>query len=275
MEAAMKYLRKFLAYVIVVMLLLVSLFPLLWTFGVSLKPPGLANVYPPVFIFTPTSINYQELFSRFGFGIPLVNSIILSFSVLVIALAFGSIAAYSLARSRFGGKKLVYGILVVQMIPAMVIIFPLYLTIRALGLLDTIQGLVVAQLTFHLPFVMWVMRQFFMQIPVEIDESARMDGASNYRLFFQIILPISIPGLLSAGIFVFLGSWNDLLFPLLLTINKAITVTLAATNFLTVFDILYSQLDASVFLMILPPVLLAIFARRFIVTGLVGSSVKG
>jgi ABC-type glycerol-3-phosphate transport system permease component len=271
----MKFIRKFFVYLIAALLLLISLFPLLWTFGVSLKPTHLANVYPPVFIFRPTFSNYLELFTKFGFGIPLVNSIVLSFSVLIIALVFGSLAAYSLARSHFGGKKLVYGVLVVQMIPAMVITFPLYLTIRTLGMLDTIRGLVVAQLTFHLPFVMWVMRQFFMQIPVEIDESARMDGASNYRLFFQIIMPIAVPGLLSAGIFVFLGSWNDLLFPLMLTINKAITVTLAATNFVTAFEIYYSQLDAGVFLMILPPILLALFARRFIVTGLVGSSVKG
>ena len=271
----MKYFRKCLAYLIAIFLFLISLFPLLWTLGVSLKSPQLANVYPPVFVFTPTLANYADLFVRFNFGPALLNSIMLSTSVLVIALVVGSIAAYSLARSRFGGKKLVYSILVVQMIPAMVITFPLYLTIRRLGMIDTVRGLVFAQLTFHLPFVMWVMRQFFMQIPVEIDESARMDGASNYRLFFQIIMPISIPGLLSAGIFVFLGSWNDLLFPLMLTINRAVTVTLEATNFITTFDIFYSQIYASVILLIFPPIILTLFARRFIVAGLIGSSVKG
>jgi multiple sugar transport system permease protein len=271
----MKYIQKFLAYFTAVLLLLVSMFPLLWTLGVALKPPAMANIYPPVFVFTPTVVNFIDLFTTFEFGVPVLNSLALSISVLIIALVIGSIAAYSLARSHFGGKKLVYGILVVQMIPAMVITFPLYLTIRALGMIDTVQGVMIAQLTFHLPFVMWVMRQFFMQIPVEIDESARMDGASNYRLFFQIIMPISIPGFISTGIFVFLGSWNDLLFPLMLTVNHAVTVTLAATNFLQVFDILYSQIYAGVFLMILPPILLTLFARKFIVIGLVGSSVKG
>jgi multiple sugar transport system permease protein len=122
---------------------------------------------------------------------------------------------------------------------------------------------------------MWVMRQFFMQVPVEIDESARIDGSSNYRLFFTIILPISAPGLVSAGIFVFLGSWNDLLFPLMLTNTRAQTITIAAANFVTVYKTLWTQVDASLFLMILPPVLLTLFARKYIVSGLVGASLKG
>jgi multiple sugar transport system permease protein len=242
---------------------------------VSLKPPELANVYPPPLVFKPIFSNYIKLFTDYNFGLPLFNSLILSISVLLTALILGSLAAYSVARSRIGGKKFVFLILVVQMIPSMVITFPLFLTIQALGMIDTIHGLIIAQLTFTLPFVMWVMRQFFMQIPIEIDESARIDGASNYRLFFAIILPISMPGLISAGIFVFLGSWNDLLFPLMFTVTKANTLTLAAANFVTVFDILYTQIDASVFLMILPPVLLTLFARKFIVAGLIGSSIKG
>jgi multiple sugar transport system permease protein len=235
----------------------------------------MATMYPPIFIFKPTISAYIELFTINNFMPYLVNSLLLSLSVLIIALVVGSLAAFSFARFRIGGKALTYGILIVQMIPPMAITFPLYITIRAFGLIDSIPGLVLAQLSYSLPFVMWVMRQFFMQVPVELDESARIDGASNYRLFFTIILPVSVPGLVSAGIFTFLGSWNDLLFPLMLTNTKAQTITLVAANFVTVYNTLWTQVDASVFLMIIPTLLLVVFARKYIVAGLIGSSVKG
>jgi multiple sugar transport system permease protein len=271
----MEKVKKIVYAAILLLILVICLFPLLWTFSISIKPKEMATIYPPVFVFKPTFTAYIELFTVNNFGPCLTNSLILSINVLVISLTVGSIAAYSFARFRMGGKAMTYGILIVQMIPPMVITFPLYLTIRALRMIDSIPGLVFAQLTYHLPFVMWVMRQFFMQIPVEIDESARIDGASNYRLFFTIILPISTPGLVSSGIFVFLGSWNDLLFPLMLTNTKAQTITIAAANFVTVYKTLWTQVDASVFLMIIPPVILMIFARKYIVAGLVGTSIKG
>jgi multiple sugar transport system permease protein len=271
----MKSIRRMAHGVVIVLILAICLFPLIWTFSVSIKPKEMATMYPPVFLFKPTFDAYIELFTVNNFMPFLVNSLVLSLSVLLISLVVGSIAAYSFARFKIGGKTLTYAILVVQMIPPMVITFPLYLTIRALGMIDSIQGLAFAQLTYQLPFVMWVMRQFFMQVPVEIDESARIDGASNYRLFFTIILPIAAPGLVSAGIFVFLGSWNDLLFPLMLTNTKAQTITIAAANFVTVYKTLWTQVDASVFLMTIPPILLTLFARKYIVTGLVGASLKG
>lgn len=261
--------------VIIAVFIVVSLFPFLWAFSISIKPKEMATMLPPVLVFRPTLIAYQELFTVHHFQGYLSNSLILSISVLLVSLLVGSLAAYSFARFRVGGKSLTYGILVVQMIPPMVITFPLYLTIRAFGLIDTIPGLVLAQLTYSLPFVMWVMRQFFLQVPIAIDESARIDGSSNYRLFFQIILPLSAPGLVSASIFTFLGSWNDLLFPLMLTNTRAQTVTLAAANFVTVYNILWTDVDASVFLMTIPPILLTLFARKYIISGLVGASVKG
>lgn len=271
----MKTVKKTISNIVLLLVMIIFLFPLLWTLGVSLKPKEMATMYPPVFFFKPTMDAYVELFTQHNFLPYLINSLILSVSVLVIALVIGSFAAYSFARFKVGGKGLTYGILVVQMIPPMVITFPLYITIQRMGLIDSIPGLVLAQLTYSLPFVMWVMRQFFMQIPVELDEAARIDGASNFRLFFTIILPVAAPGLVSASIFTFLGSWNDLLFPLMLTNTKAQTLTLASANFVTVYNTLWTQVDASVFLMAIPPIILTLFARKYIVAGLVGSSVKG
>ncbi|HEY9594406.1 MAG TPA: carbohydrate ABC transporter permease [Spirochaetia bacterium] len=253
---------------------LFALFPFLWALSISIKPKELATRYPPVFSFHPTFVAYKELFTKYNFGSYLLNSLELSILVLVISLFVGALAAYSFARFRIGGRSLAFGILVIQMIPPMVITFPLYLTIRAFGLLDTIPGLALAQLTYSLPFVTWVMRQFFLQVPIELEESAKLDGASNFRIFFEIIVPVSLPGLVSAGIFTFLGSWNDLLFPLMLSNMRAQTLTVASSNFVTVYDILWTDVDASALLMIVPPVILVLFARKYIVAGLMGSSVK-
>lgn len=271
----MKICKKTLYYLVIIVTVAVSVLPFLWAFLTSIKPEALATAYPPVWRFTPTLDAYIGLFRDYRFGGYLLNSLILSISVLVISLGIGSLAAYSLARFRIGGRTLTYLILVVQMIPPMVITFPLYLTIRKMGLVDSIPGLALAQLTYQLPFVVWVMRQFFMQIPEDIDEAAKIDGASNFRIFFTIILPLSMPGLVSAGIFTFLGSWNDLLFPLMLTNTKAQTLTLATANFVTVYKTMWTDVDAGVFLMTLPPILLVLFMRKYIVSGLVGSSVKG
>ncbi|HEY5583118.1 MAG TPA: carbohydrate ABC transporter permease [Ruminiclostridium sp.] len=271
----MQRLKRIPYFITIGIFIIISLFPFLWAFSISIKPKEMATMLPPVLIFKPTIVSYIELFKQYHFEKYLVNSLTISIGVLLVSLLVGSLAAFSFARYRVGGRSLTYGILVVQMIPPMVITFPLYLTIRALGLIDSIPGLILAQLTYSLPFVMWVMRQFFMQVPIELDESAKIDGASNYRLFFQIIIPLSIPGLVSASIFTFLGSWNDLLFPLMLTNVNAQTVTIAAANFVTVYNILWTDVDASALLMTIPPILLTLFARKYIVAGLVGSSVKG
>ena len=254
---------------------LVTVFPFLWALSISIKPKELATRYPPVFDFHPTFLAYQELFTKYHFGTYLINSLVLAILVLVISLFLGALAGYSFARFRVGGKSLAFGVLVIQMIPPMVITFPLFLTIRAFGLLDTIPGLALAQLSYSLPFVMWVMRSFFLQVPVELEESAKLDGASNFRIFFSIIVPVSVPGLVSAGIFTFLGSWNDLLLPLILSNMHAQTITVASSNFVTVYDILWTDVDASALLMIVPPVILILFARKYIVAGLLGSSIKG
>ena len=271
----MKLLKKIPYFLLLLLIIFFSLAPFVWAFSVSIKPSEIANTIPPVMKFKPTLEAYIALFTEHHFSSYLINSLLTALSVLAISLIVGSLAAYSLARFRVGGRGLTFGILVVQMIPPMVITFPLYLTIRSMGLIDSISGLVIAQLAYQIPFVVWVMRQFFMQIPTELDEAARIDGASNFRLFFQIILPISAPGLISAGIFAFLGSWNDLLFPLMLTNTKAQTLTLASANFVTVYKTMWADVDASIFLMSLPPILLVLFMRKYIVSGLVGGSVKG
>ena len=192
-EAGMQTLKRAFNGLLVGCYVLFALFPFLWALSISIKPKELATRYPPVLHFRPTFLAYKELFTQYHFGTYLVNSLELSILVLVVSLFVGSLAAYSFARFRVGGRSLAFGILVIQMIPPMVITFPLYLTIRAFGLLDTIPGLALAQLTYSLPFVMWVMRQFFLQVPIELEEAARLDGASNFRIFFEIIVPVSMP----------------------------------------------------------------------------------
>ena len=254
--------------------ILITLFPIYWIVSMSLKPEGLITRLPPVFVFKPNINSYIQLLS--GDFLPiLLNSLVISFSTLTISLIVGTLAAYSIARYNTGGEWLTLVVLVVQMVPPMVITFPLFILIRRLGLIDTRLGVILAQLTYTLPFVIWTMKQFFGQIPIEIEEAARIDGASDTRTLFSIMLPIAMPGLVSASVFTFLRSWNDFLYPLILTIRKAQTVTVAASRFVTVQDVLWSQVGAISTLIIVPPILFTVLLRRRIVEGLVGDSVKG
>lgn len=271
----MRKFKKIMSGVVVWVFVALAVLPILYVVMMAFKPDELANRLPPVWLHKPSLDAFVSVFMEHGLLKYLTNSIIVSGVVLTISMFVGSLAAYSLARYKVGGKTMTYMILVVQMVPPMVITFPLFIFIQKLGLIDSRTGLIMAQLTFTLPFIIWVMRQFFIQIPRSIDESAALDGASKFRTFFQIMMPMSKAGLVSAGIFTFFNSWNDFLYPLVLSVSKAQTVTIAASNFVTIYDVLWSKISAVCTVIMIPPIILTIFMRKHIVNGLVGDATKG
>jgi multiple sugar transport system permease protein len=268
-------LNKILSRIFVWGFVVITLLPIYWIVSTSFKQVELATRFPPVFLFVPSLNIYMEVFIKYHFMNYLMNSLIISITVLLVSLAVGTLAAYSLARYKTGGKPLTLAIMVVQMIPPMVITFPLFIFIQKMGLIDTKTGLILAQFTFSLPFIIWVMRQFFMQIPIEIEEAARIDGANVIQIFYRIILPMSIPGLASASIFTFLQSWNEFIYALTLTLSKAETTTLAASKFVTAYSVLWAHVDAIATLIMFVPIILTLLMRRNIVSGLIGDSMKG
>lgn len=211
------------------------------------------------------------------FRITLWNSLLVASSVTVIALVFGSLAAYALIRLNFPFRKtLLIGILGTRMIPEISLIIPLYLFATRFGLFNSPVILIITYLSFALPFAIWLMAAFFDTIPVELEDAARIDGASRIETLWRIIMPISAPGLVSTGLFVFLTAWDEFFFALILTSTvSAKTVPVAIAEFTGRYVVDVGGMMTGGVLAAIPPVVLSLIFQRYIVSGLTAGAVKG
>ncbi|HHY46738.1 MAG TPA: carbohydrate ABC transporter permease [Firmicutes bacterium] len=226
-------------------------------------------------MFTPDIRGISETAAMFKYA--MLNSAIVAIFVTIITLIAASLAAYAFARLTFPGRdQLLLGIVAVRMLPAISIMIALYVTLTKLGLLDTKLGLVLLYLSFTLPFAIWIMTGFFKTIPVELEEAARIDGASRLGALFHIVLPLSAPGLVSTGIFVFMASWDEFFYPLIFTSTYlAKPVPVAITEFAGRHAIDYPAMAAGGVLASIPPLVLAFIFQRYIISGLTAGGVKG
>ncbi len=211
------------------------------------------------------------------FKTTLRNSFVVASSVTAISLFFGSLAAYALVRIQFRFRKgLLYGILGTRMIPEISLVIPLYIIASQLRILNTPYVLIATYLSFTLPFAIWLMASFFETIPIELEDAARIDGCSWLETLFKIILPISSPGLISTGLFVFLLAWDEFFFALIFTSNEAAkTVPVAIAEFTGRYVVDITAMMTGGVLAALPPVILALVFQRYIVRGLTAGAVKG
>jgi len=211
------------------------------------------------------------------FRITLRNSLMVASSVTFIALTFGSFAAYALIRLRFPFRNvLLIGILGTRMIPEISLVIPLYLFATRFGLFNTPAILIITYLSFALPFAIWLMAAFFDTIPVELEDAARIDGCNRLQTLWRIILPISAPGLVSTGLFVFLSAWDEFFFALILTSTvSAKTVPVAIAEFTGRYVVDVGGMMTGGVLAAIPPVILALIFQRYVVSGLTAGAVKG
>jgi multiple sugar transport system permease protein len=211
------------------------------------------------------------------FRITLRNSLVVASSVTIIALFFGSLASYALVRLRFPFQRsMLIGILGTRMIPEISLVIPLYLFATRFGLFNSPSILIITYLSFALPFAIWLMAAFFDTIPVELEDAARIDGCSRLETLWKIILPISAPGLVSTGLFVFLTAWDEFFFALILTSTvSAKTVPVAIAEFTGRYVVDVSGMMTGGVLAAIPPVLLSLIFQRYIVSGLTAGAVKG
>ncbi|MFN8382480.1 MAG: carbohydrate ABC transporter permease [Anaerolineales bacterium] len=211
------------------------------------------------------------------FRTTLWNSLMVASSVTIIALTFGSIAAYALIRLRFPFRNtLLIGILGTRMIPEISLVIPLYLFATRVGLFNSPIILVITYLSFALPFAIWLMAAFFESIPVELEDAARIDGCTRLETLWKIIMPISAPGLVSTGLFVFLTAWDEFFFALILTSTiSAKTVPVAIAEFTGRHVVDVGGMMTGGVLAAIPPVLLSLIFQRYIVSGLTAGAVKG
>jgi multiple sugar transport system permease protein len=229
----------------------------------------------PFALFRPTLENYQYLVAEYDFGRYAKNSLIASLSATLASLALGSLAAYGLARYRFRGRAgLAYWILSLRMTPAIASVIPLFILLRNARLIDTLLGLGIVYTVSNLPLVIWLMKGFFEDLPVDMEESALVDGSSRLEAFVRIALPLVSPGLAATAILSFVFIWNEFLFALILTGRRSQTLPVAVTSFVRETGIDWGYMTAAASLMMLPMVMCTLFVRRGLTRGLTLGAVK-
>jgi len=252
-----------------------SVFPFYWMVTTSLKTQADALAYPPLWRFSPTLEHYGDALFRHDVGASLVNSMIVASSTTVLAILLGTPAAYALARFEFRGKRdLWFWFISNRMVSPVVLAVPFFLIATKLDLIDTHVVLILLYLTFSLPIVVWICTDQFRNVPIELDEAARLDGASPWRVFWRINLPLAMPGIVVSAIFAFIFSWNDLLYALVLTRDNAATSPVAATNYMSGYELPWGEIMATGTLIVLPMVIFALLVSGRLVQGLTMGAVK-
>jgi multiple sugar transport system permease protein len=263
--------------VLVAVVLLWTLVPLVWMLLSSVKPTDSLTASSPDVTFKPTLEHYRALFSGGNdVGSYIVNSIVAAGASTIIAVALGSVAGYGLARSRFRGKDHVaFWIISTRMAPIAAAVLPLFVIFRATHLLGTTWGLVVAYLSFNLPFAIWIMNAFFADLPPSLEEAALVDGASRWTAFRRIALPLVLPGVATTAILCLVFSWNDYAFASTFSGPSSQTLPIAASQLVTQTNIDWGQLTAIGTIVVAPMILVGLVVRKWLVTGLTLGAVTG
>ena len=262
-------------HVLAIFAVFISIFPIFYLLLLSIKP-GQLTFDPGAWVFKPTLENYEAVLEGGDFVQYMFNSMIVSFLTMVVALALGSLAAYGFARFKFRGRFwLRMSMLIPQMLPPITIIVPLYVLFMNLDLLDTRQGLVISYLTFTLPLATWMMTGFFEDVPVELEESAMVDGATRLGAVFRVSLPIVAPGLAATAVLSFIYSWNEFLYAVILTGRESRTLPVTITSYMTNKAILWGRIAAAGSIVLIPVLVFAMLTQRYLVRGLSGGAVKG
>jgi multiple sugar transport system permease protein len=269
-----KRLTKIGLHAILIIACLLILLPLMWTLRTSFAYRVIAYRIPPQWFFTPTLDNYRIIFKEHPFPLFFMNSLIVASASTLVCLLIGAPAAFSYSRFHTGGNSLRVSMLSTQMLPAITLVIPFFLIFKNIGLYNTRIGLVITYITFNIPFIVWILIGFFEGIPRELDESAMVDGCTRFSGFLRIIVPISLPGMLSAGIFSFVLSWNEFLFALILTGKISKTLPVAVSGLITQQGTQIGAVSAAIMLIILPMIFLYFGLRTFLIKGMIAGAVK-
>lgn len=258
------------------LLLLFALAPYAWMVVTSLKPAAEITARPPsLWPVAPTLEHYGRLFARTTFLDNLRHSLIVATGAVLLGLSTAVPAAYAFSRFRFKGRRLLLvQLLLVNMLPIVLLIIPLFVLMRRLGLLDTYLGVILGHATFAIPFSTWLLTSYFASIPRELDEAAAIDGATRLQTLRLVLLPLLAPGIATTAIYVFLTSWNEYLFAMMLSGERVRTVTVALQLFIGEFTVDWGLLTAGGTIVALPVTLLFLLVQRRLVSGLTAGAVK-
>jgi multiple sugar transport system permease protein len=252
------------------------LFPLYWMVANSLETDQEIFKIPASLI--PTQITFEAYISTFGAQFPhLITSLIVSLGTVVVSLAIAVPAAYALAHFHFRfASVIIFCLLLTQMIPAVTLATPIFLIFNSLGLLNSYAGLILADTTYAVPFNILILSAFLQSLPYELVEAAFVDGTGEWGAFFRIMLPLAVPGIVTAGLFAFLFAWGDFLYGLtIMTTNDIQPISLSIYNYLGQFNSSWNSLMAVATLAAIPAALILIAFQRYITAGITSGALKG
>jgi multiple sugar transport system permease protein len=263
-----------------------ALGPIVWIAMMSLKNSSDVIASPPKFVFTPTLENYkaitvgQQTYAvealRPDFPRYFLNTLIVASATVAVSLLLGTFAAYSLARFSFRFKEdIAFTFLSFRFAPELMVILPLYVVFQKLGLVDSFAGLTMAYQLITLPFLIWVLRGFFEEIPRDIEQAARVDGYTWWGVFRRISLPLVKPGIAAVVILSFIFAWNNFIFAMILGGERTQTVTLGILGFIGYERVLWGHMAAATMICVIPELILALLVQNYIVRGLTFGAVKG
>lgn len=272
--------RKALVYLVLLAVLGLIFFPIFWMISTSFKTAPSVLELPPQWLPRPfTWENYAKLFQeRSRFLTFAGNSLIVCTATSLVCVVLAALTGYGLSRLRFVGRRVVLlSILATQMFPLSLILIPLYILYRNLALLDTLGGLVLAFTSFGLPFSIWMMKGFYDNIPIGIEEAAVLDGAGPFQVLFRVVLPLTAPGLATVALYSFLQGWNNLLFPLALTssLDKRLIPPGFILTYVGEFQYYWTDMLAASTAVTIPVVIAFIALQRYFISGLTSGAVKG
>jgi multiple sugar transport system permease protein len=276
--AGRRSLSMVLFYVFLVLFVLVSVFPLIWVFKMSIVTKTELFATPPTILpHNLSGSNWAQVLGDSAFQRALINSSIIAGVTTVICLFFGSIAAYSISRLRFRFKSTVMTlILAISFFPAVAIIAPLFIQYTQLGLINTYASVIITDTVFALPLTIWLLVAFFKELPLDLEDAAKVDGATTLQAFRKVIVPLAAPGVFTTAILTFIYAWNEFLFANTFLFDASTQpVTVVIPNFATVYTVDYGAQAAASVIVTVPLVILVLIFQRRIVSGLTAGAVKG
>lgn len=272
--------KRGVAYATIAVALVVTLFPVYWIAANSFKLDiDIFAVPPEWFPFNPTLKHYDAAFVQRPFLLYAINSFIIAIASTLVSLVFGTLAGYALARFRYPGQwryQISFWILSTRMMPPIVTIIPLYIAFNYLDMLNTKTAVAIAYTAFNLPFATWMMKSYFQDLPVELEEAAIVDGDTRWGAFLRVALPLARPGLAATAIFCLIVSWNEFLLALILTLTaRSQTLPIGIAGRVTQYTTYWGEISAAGFMACIPIMIFAFIVQKHLVRGLSFGAVKG
>lgn len=263
-------------YSLIGIFLIWILIPMGWVVLLSTKSTIDIFAFPPRIFSRPTLEHYIHVFTKYNFDQYFLNSIIIGAGTLIVSMVVGTLGGYAFARFRFSHKeKIALLVLMSRMVPPITLVLPLYIIMMKLGLLGTYWAVIIAHTSFNLAFVCWMMRAFFEEVPVEIEESAMIDGCSRIGALIRVTLPIVSPGISASAILCLLVSWNEFLFALVLTSTRTRTLPVGIASFSGAVSVNWGASMAAATAAMIPMIVVGLIIQKYLIRGLTMGAVKG